>query len=68
MQIIDSSLETKIINANIEYICERYKEFYEKYGMIAFTKFRNKYIIYSNESEVEQDLKLYFMPDGGNYE
>lgn len=68
MQIIDHSLETKIINANIEYICKRYKEFYEKYGIVTFTRFRNKYIIYGNENEVEQDLKLYFMPDGGNYE
>lgn len=63
MQIIDHSLETKIINANIEHISKRYQEFYDKYSNIPFTKFKNKYIVYSGQEDVEQDLKLYFMPE-----
>lgn len=63
MQIIDHSLETKIINANIEHISKKYQGFYEKYANIPFTKFKNKYIVYTSQEDVEQDLKLYFMPE-----
>ena len=34
MQIIDHSLETKIINSNIEHISKKYQGFYEKYANI----------------------------------
>ena len=63
MQIIDHSLETKIINSNIEHISKKYQIFYEKYADIPFTKFKNKYIVYTSQEDVEQDLKLYFMPE-----
>ena len=66
IQIIDRKIEQKIIEKNIEYVCERYQKFYDKYSQFDFTKFRNKYLIYNDASEVEQDLRLYFLPDGDN--
>ena len=66
IQIIDRKIEQKIIEKNIEYVCDRYQKFYDKYSQFDFTKFRNKYLIYNDASEVEQDLRLYFLPDGDN--
>ena len=66
IQIIDRKIEQKIIEKNIEYICDRYQKFYDKFSSMDFTKFRTKYLIYNDASEVEQDLRLYFMPDGDN--
>jgi hypothetical protein len=66
IQIIDRKIEQKIIEKNIEYVCERYQKFYDKFSQFDFTKFRNKYLIYNDASEVEQDLRLYFLPDGEN--
>ena len=66
IQIIDRKIEQKIIEKNIEYVCDRYQKFYDKYSQFDFTKFRNKYLIYNDASEVEQDLRLYFLPDGEN--
>ena len=63
VQIIDREIEQRLINENIKYLCKRYQEFYDKYNNTAFTKYRNKYIVYTNQGDVEQDLKLYFMPD-----
>lgn len=63
LQVIDRVIETRIIDANIQYLCERYQLFINKYSTAAFTKYRNKYIIYLTPSDVEQDLRLYFMPD-----
>ena len=62
IQIIDNSLEKMLINANVEYIAQRYQDFYDKYNTLGFTKFRNKYLLYSSSNDVIQDLKLYFMP------
>jgi hypothetical protein len=62
IQIIDSSLEKMLIEANIDKIAKQYEEFYLKYANCGFTKFRNKYITYGSGSDVIQDLKIYFMP------
>jgi hypothetical protein len=35
---------------------------FEKYGGVVFTKFKEKYMVYTSQEDVEQDLKLYFMP------
>jgi hypothetical protein len=58
IQIIDSSLEKMLINANIEYIAGRYQEFVEKFG-----QFTPKCVLFSTSNDVVQDLKLYFMPN-----
>ncbi len=63
IQIIDRSIEQRLIDENIKYICKRYQDFYDKYNDTGFTRFRNKYIAYMNQGDVEQDLKLYFIPD-----
>ena len=63
IQIIDRSIEQRLIDENIKYLCKRYQEFYDKYNDTGFTRFRNKYIVYMNQGDVEQDLKLYFIPD-----
>lgn len=63
IQIIDPTLEKKLIESNIETIANKYQEFYERFNDTGFTKFRNKYIIYTSANEVIQDLKLYFMAD-----
>ena len=62
VQIVDRDLEKRIIEANIEYIVNRYMEMFEKYGGVVFTKFKEKYMVYTSQEDVEQDLKLYFMP------
>jgi len=62
IQIIDSSLEKILIEANIEKIGKPYEEFYLKYANCGFTKFRNKYILYGSVNDVIQDLKIYFIP------
>ena len=62
IQIVDRDLEKRIIEANIEYIVNRYMEVFEKYGGVVFTKFKEKYMVYTSQEDVEQDLKLYFMP------
>ena len=62
VQIVDRELENRIIQANIDYIVHRYMEVFEKYGGVVFTKFKEKYMVYTSQEDVEQDLKLYFMP------
>ena len=62
VQIVDRDLEKRIIEANIECIVNRYMEVFEKYGGVVFTKFKEKYMVYTSQEDVEQDLKLYFMP------
>ena len=42
IQIVDRDLEKRIIEANIEYIVNRYMEVFEKYGGVVFTKFKEK--------------------------
>jgi hypothetical protein len=63
IQIIDRSLENLLINENVNHIADRYEAFYNTFNPTGFTKFRNKYIVYSSKSDVIQDLKIYFMPD-----
>ena len=62
VQIVDRDLEKRIIEANIECIVNRYMGVFEKYGGVVFTKFKEKYMVYTSQEDVEQDLKLYFMP------
>jgi len=59
-QVIDPHIEKLIINANINTIVDKYDSFYKKYADSGFTKIKEKYIIYSSESDVIRDLKLYF--------
>lgn len=61
IKIIDSSLEKLIVQSNIDYIGAKYKDFYERFAKVDFTKFPNKYIIYNSPNDVVQDLKLYFI-------
>lgn len=59
-QIIDPNIEKTIINANINYIADKYDSLYKKFGDSGFTKFKERYIIYQSEADVIRDLKLYF--------
>lgn len=63
IQIIDNSLEKKLIEANINFIVSRYANLYDRFCESGFTKFKNKYVLYSSANDVIQDLKFYFMPD-----
>jgi hypothetical protein len=63
IQIIDVSLEKKLIEANIDFIVSRYASLYDRFCESGFTKFKNKYVLYSSANDVIQDLKFYFMPD-----
>jgi hypothetical protein len=60
VKIIDANLEKMLINENINYLAERYQEFYSQFNGSGFTKFRNKYIKYESSADVTQDLKMYF--------
>jgi hypothetical protein len=60
VKIIDTSLEKMLVNENINYLAERYQEFYSQFNNSGFTKFRNKYIKYESAADVAQDLKMYF--------
>lgn len=62
LQIIETSLEKKLIDSNIEYLTSKYEAMFDKFANSGFTKFKNKYIIYGSKNDVIQDLKLYFMP------
>ena len=61
IKIIDSSLEKILVQSNIEYVTQKYQEFYEKFSKTDFTKFPQKYIVYNSVNDVVQDLKMYFI-------
>ena len=61
IKIIDSSLEKILVQSNIDYITSKYKEFYDKFSLVDFTKYSQKYIIYHSTNDVITDLKMYFI-------
>lgn len=59
--IIDSSIEKVLVQSNIDHISQKYQDFYDKFSKLDFTKFPQKYILYSSQNDVIQDLKMYFI-------
>ena len=60
IQIIDKNIEMSMVKNNISYVCKRYQVILDKYKNINFSRNIDKFILYKNVQQIEQELKTYF--------
>ena len=60
IQIIDKNIEMSMVKNNISYVCKKYQVILDKYKNINFSRNIDKFILYKNVQQIEQELKTYF--------